>query len=218
MKRMKTLGMAMALLALGACSPQKNASDKTTEQTTEQQADTNNNQVVETIMARRSIRKYKPQPVEENKLQQIIECGIKAPNGRHLESWEVRILNTPELMEELNKSYRAYQKKMGKKRESHPSFGAPTLIFIAYNKEYDLSQVDCGLLGGNMILTAQSLGLGTCCLGGLARYLESADGADMLKRLDLPETHQLLYAIALGYPDEQPNAKSRDFGKVKWVK
>ena len=215
MNRMKTLGMTMSLLALGACSPQQNTSEKNTEQQT---AASDKNQVVETIMARRSIRKYKPQPVESDKLQQIIECGINAPNGRHLESWEVRIVNTPELMEELNKGYIAYQKKMGRKRESHPSYGAPTLIFIAYNKEYDLSQVDCGLLGGNMILTAQSLGLGTCCLGGLARYLDSADGAEMLKRLDLPETHQLLYAIALGYPDEQPAAKSRDMGKVKWVK
>ena len=214
MNRMKTLGMAMALLALGACSPQQNANEKNTEQ----QTDVSKNQVVETIMARRSIRKYKPQAIEADKLQQIIECGINAPNGRHLESWEVRIVNTPELMEELNKGYNVYHKKMGRKRETHPSYGAPTLIFIAYNKEYDLSQVDCGLLGGNMILTAQSLGLGTCCLGGLARYLDSADGADMLKRLDLPETHQLLYAIALGYPDEQPEAKSRDMGKVKWVK
>ena len=117
MNRIKTLGMAMALLALGACSPQQNTSEKNTEQ----QTDVSKNQVVETIMARRSIRKYKPQAIEADKLQQIIECGIIAPNGRHLESWEVRIVNTPELMEELKKGYNDYQKKMGRKRETHPS-------------------------------------------------------------------------------------------------
>lgn len=59
------------------------------------------NQVVETIMARRSIRKYKQQPVEKDKLQQILECGINAPNGMGRQSWEIRVVDTPELLAEI---------------------------------------------------------------------------------------------------------------------
>ena len=215
MKKVITLAMALSLMGLGACSQQQNPSENKVDQ---QAPAVQRNQVVETIMSRRSIRKYKQQPVEDEKMQEIIKCGINAPNGKHLESWEVRIVNTPDLMEELNRGYNAYLKKNGRKREMHPSYGAPALIFIAYDKSYDLSQVDCGLLGANMILTAESLGLGTCCLGGLARYLNSPEAADMLKRLDLPSSHNLLYAISLGYPDEHPAAKSRNINKVKFIR
>ena len=134
------------------------------------------------------------------------------------QSWEIRVVNTSEFMAEIDKGYAAYKTKNGAKRNMHASFGAPCLIFIAYDKTYDLSQVDCGLLGGNIILSAQSMGLGTCCLGGLIRYVNSPDGAEILKHLDFPKTHQLLYAIALGYPDEAPKAKPRDEAKIKFIK
>lgn len=60
------------------------------------------NQVVETILARRSVRKYKQQPVEKDKLQQILECGINAPNGMGRQSWEIRVVDTPELLAEID--------------------------------------------------------------------------------------------------------------------
>ena len=216
---MKNLGLGMAL-ALSACGPAQQSS--TSAEAADGQANqptvaVQQNQVVETIMARRSVRKYKPQPVEEEKLQEIIKCGINAPNGRYKQSWEVRIVRSPEFMAEIEKGYTAYQEKSGKKRINHPSFGAPLLVFIAYDDTYDLSQVDCGLIGANMILSAQSMGLGTCCLGGIARFMQSPEASSLLKRLDFPETHHLLYAISMGYPDETPGAKPRDVEKVKII-
>ncbi len=215
MKQKKHWGLACLLSILCSCGQQHTAGtqpDQTVSSTIQQ------NPVVETIMARRSIRKYKNQPIESEKMQEIIRCGINAPNGKYLESWEVRIVDTPELMEEIQVGYNAYLEKQGRKSGVHPSYGAPVLIFIAYDPTYDLSQVDCGLLGGNMILSAESLGLGTCCLGGLVRYINSPEGAPLLKRLDFPTSHRLLYAISLGYPDEHPAAKPRNAEKVKFVK
>ena len=90
-------------------------------------------------------------------------------------------------------------------------------VFIACDTTYDLSQVDCGLLGGNMILAAQSVGVGSCCLGGLCRFLNAPEGAELLRRLQLPDTHRLLYAIAFGYPAEMPAAKPRNREKVRFV-
>ena len=54
---------------------------------------------------------------------------------------------------------------------------APTVAFIAYDPRYDMSQIDCGLLGANMILTAQSMGIGSCCLGGPVRFMKSPAAA-----------------------------------------
>ena len=177
------------------------------------------NQVVETIMARRSIRKYKQQPVEKDKLQQILECGINAPNGMGRQSWEIRVVDTPELLAEIDSlnTKLAVGRGMDASKVRPAAYGAPVLVFIANDTTYDLSQVDCGLLGGNMILTAQSMGLGSCCLGGIVRTLKSPEAEGLLKRLELPENYNLLYAIAFGYPDESPTAKPRKAEKIRFV-
>lgn len=177
------------------------------------------NQVVETIMARRSIRKYKQQPVEKDKLQQILECGINAPNGMGRQSWEIRVVDTPELLAEIDSlnTKLAVDRGMDASKVRPAAYGAPVLVFIANDTTYDLSQVDCGLLGGNMILTAQSMGIGSCCLGGIVRTLKSPEAEGLLKRLELPDNYNLLYAIAFGYPDESPAAKPRKVEKIRFV-
>lgn len=177
----------------------------------------NGNQVVETILKRRSIRKYKQQALSEHELNQIITCSIQAPNGMALESWQVRIVTRPELLQQLDSLYAGYTETTTGKRMAQAAYGAPAVAFIAYDKNYDLSQVDCGLLGGNMILSAQSMGIGSCCLGGICRFLQSPQGQPFMKQLDFPDTHQLLYAIALGYPDESPESKGRNPEKVKII-
>lgn len=176
------------------------------------------NPVVETIMSRRSIRKYKPEAVEREKMQTIVECGINAPNGMNKQSWEVRVVDNPEFINGLTEIF----KKENPKAAERPGFknmfnNAPTVAFIAYDPRYDMSQIDCGLLGANMILTAQSMGIGSCCLGGPVRFMKSPAAAGYLKKLDFSDGYELLYAIAFGYPDEAPAAKPRDTSKVKFI-
>lgn len=222
MKHLFSVGLGLALFFLSGCgqTPQQPSSvGNTAKQCTDSAAMSQSfqNQVIETIMARRSVRKYKPTAIESEKLSQLLECGINAPNGMYKQSWELRVVNTPEVMADFEKAYVAYQTRNGKKRISHPSFGAPCLIFIAHDTTYDLSQVDCGLLGENMILAAQSMGLGTCCLGGLVRFMYTPEAKSLLERLDIPASYKLLYAIAVGYPDESPAAKPRNTDKIKFV-
>lgn len=209
------ISMLSLLAACGQPSKENSASETTKEDA--KVAAASKNEVIETIMARRSIRKYKTQPVEAEKLQEILKCGINAPNGMYKQSWEVRVVQNPDFLAEIDKGFMAYKEKTGMKGRSRAFYGAPCLIFVAYDLNYDLSQIDCGLLGENIMLAAQSLGLGTCCLGQVTRYLMSEDAKEMLARLDLPETHKLLYAISLGYPDEAPAAKPRDMQKVRFI-
>ena len=66
------------------------------------------------------------------------------------------------------------------------------------------------------MLAAQSLGLGTCCLGGPVRFLLANEKCKFfLERLDIPEDYKLNYII---YPAEKPDAKPRDESKVKYIK
>ena len=174
--------------------------------------------VIATIMERRSIRQYKPQPVNRDTMQVILNCGINAPNGQNKQSWEVRVVDNPEFI----KGVTALYTKGNPKAAEDPSFknmfrNAPTVVFIANDPSYDFSQIDCGLLGGNMILSAQSMGIGSCCLGGPARFMSSPEAAEYLKQLNFSEGYELLYCIAFGYPDEAPAAKPRNAEKVKFV-
>ncbi len=176
------------------------------------------NPVVETIMSRRSIRKYKPEAVEREKMQTIVECGINAPNGMNKQSWEVRVVDNPEFINGLTEIF----KKENPKAAERPGFknmfnNAPTVVFIANDPAYDMSQIDCGLLGENMILSAWSMGIGSCCLGGPVRFMKSSAAAEYMKKLGFSEGYELLYAIAFGYPDEMPAAKPREVSKVKFV-
>ena len=154
------------------------------------------NEVVNTILQRRSIRKY---------------------NGKGLESWEVRVVDNPRLLASIDSAYSRFMGKGQEETTLRAAYGAPVLVFIAYDTTYDLSQVDCGLLGGNMMIAAQSLGIGSCCLGGICRFLNEPEGRELLDELDFSETHKLLYAIAFGYPDEEPSPKPRDMNKVRTV-
>ena len=66
---------------------------------------------------------------------------------------------------------------------------APTVVFIANDPAYDMSQIDCGLLGENMILSAWSMGIGSCCLGGPVRFMKSPAAAEYMKQLGFSEGH-----------------------------
>ena len=174
--------------------------------------------VMENMLSRRSIRKYKPQAVNRDTMHTILNCGIQAPNGMNKQSWAIRVVDNPEIIDGLTELY----VQQNPKAKSKPGFvnifnGSHTVAFIAHDTTYDLSQVDCGLLGENMMLSAWSMGIGSCCLGGPVRFMNSEPAAEYLKRLDFPEGYELLYAIAFGYPDEAPAAKPRSTEKFRYV-
>ena len=163
-------------------------------------------------MTRRSVRQYKPQAVEREKMQTIVECGINAPNAMNKQPWEVRVVTNPDILQRINLAY-----NNNDTTQLHAFFNAPALIFVAYDTQYDLSQVDCGLLGGNMMLAAHAMGIGSCCLGSLARFVNSEQGNCIREQLLFSPTHRLLFAIAMGYPDESPKAKPRNWDRVKFI-
>ncbi len=176
------------------------------------------NSVVETIMTRRSIRQYKPQAVEREKMQTIVECGINAPNAMNRQAWEVRVVDNADYINGVTGLY----KKANPKVAEDPTFknmfrNAPTVVFIGRDTQSESSPFDCGLLAENMMISAWSMGIGSCCLGTPARFMRSPEAAEYLQKLGFSEGYELLYCIGFGYPDETPAAKPRDAAKVKFV-
>ena len=165
------------------------------------------NPVLSNIMARRSIRKYLDKPVEHEKLEAVVKCGINAPSGMNRQPWIVRVVEDQKLIADVNQA-----------ADRSLFYDAPALVCVCTPANGG-GELDAGLLGENMMLAAQAMGLGTCCLGGPVRFLVSNEKCKFfLDRLDIPADYKLNYILAIGYPDEQPDAKPRDASKVKFIK
>ena len=178
------------------------------------------NPVLSNIMARRSVRKYLDKPVEHEKLEVIVRAGINAPSGMNRQPWIVRVVEDQKLISDVTEIYKQENAEQVKRDKDFKNMfrNAPNLICVCTPANGG-GELDAGLLGENMMLAAQSLGLGTCCLGGPVRFLKSNDKAKFfIDRLEIPSDYQLNYIIAVGYPDEQPDAKPRDASKVKFIK
>ena len=177
------------------------------------------NAVIEAIMSRRSIRVYKDTPVEREKLQRIAECGVNAPNAMNAQNWNVRIIDSKEYIDGVTEIYKAANPEAVQRDPNFKNMfrNAPAVIAVAA-PQGGFSSIDCGLMGENIMLAAHSLGLGTCCLGGPVRFLSSnADAKPYLDRLKLDDGYELLYLIAVGYPDEAPDARPRNLDKIRFV-
>ena len=132
--------IAMTTLMLTGCS-----------QTSEQpdQATTADQTLTELIMSRRST-------ISRETLDAILDCGINAPNGKNLQSYEIRVLS-PALIDSITQAVVSDNPKIGEREGFKNIFvNAPCVICIANDTRYDMSQIDCGLLGQNIILSAVS--------------------------------------------------------------
>ena len=178
------------------------------------------NPVLSSIMARRSIRKYLDKPVEHEKLEVVVRAGINAPSGVNRQPWIVRVVEDQKLIADVTEVYKQANAEQVKRDKDFKNMfrNAPNLICVCTPANGG-GELDAGLLGENIMLAAQSMGLGTCCLGGPVRFLLSNEKCKFfLDRLDIPADYKLNYIIAIGYPDEQPDAKPRDASKVKYIK
>lgn len=179
------------------------------------------NQVIAAIMSRRSIRHYKPEPVPRELMNRIVECGINAPSGMNRQPWEIRVVDNSAMLDTISKlQLQMLDSTRRAQMESQPGFrnifrNAPTVAFIACPA--DGGQLDCGMLCQNMMIAAQSLGIGSCCLGGPIRFLKTDEARFFVEQLGFSPEYQLLLAIGFGYPDEAPEAKPRDASKARYV-
>ncbi|MBF0574422.1 nitroreductase family protein [Dysgonomonas sp. GY617] len=184
------------------------------------------NEVVEAIKNRRSIRSYKPEQIDQAQLDTIIDCGINAPSALNKQTWEVRVIQNADLLNRINSSF--VEKAKGKdlkgsaSRSQEPGFsvfhGSPTLIIVGREKNNPTSFVDCGLLAQNILLSAESMNIGTCTIGNMASILNDPDAKEFLKEINMPDTHEVAFGIAIGYKNESHEAKPRDASKVQYIK
>jgi len=141
---------------------------------------------MDVVKKRRSIRSYKPDPVPEEVLNQVLEAARLAPSGGNGQPWHFVIIKDPKKKRMLDISSWAQQ--------------APVVIVGCTEAS---SQTDVAIAFEHLVLAAANFGLGTCWIG---RW-----GADdeIKKALGIPEDIRVLAVTPLGYPAESPPLKAR---------
>lgn len=172
-----------------------------------------NNEVLKAILDRRSIRSYTDQPVEQEKLDAVLQAAINSPSARNLQPWHFTVIQDKAMMDELEEGVAKIANDPSRK---HIFYGAPMIILVSADSSSRWAKMDCGMATQNILLAAHSLGLGSCVIGFVMMYLGSPEAETTLKKLNLPEGYEPLYAITLGYPNVEPDARPREM-KVSYL-
>ena len=176
------------------------------------------NTVIETILKRRSIRKYKETPVNKEDLELILKCGLYAPSSMDSRSWYFTVVHDQEVIDWINEcnvaSYPPAVYEEEKDREGSIFFNAPSIILVSKDNSNGSGDINASLAAENMCIAAESLGLGTCIIGLAAFMFQTEEAPLYEKKLQIPEGYKPIYAITVGYPDEKPETPDIPLNKV----
>ncbi len=181
------------------------------------------NDIIKAIKERRSVRAYKDKPIEKEKINEIVECGLWAPSARNLQTWKFVVVTDKALIKEIGKRIQnkvinnprySFVKQRAETKEDAIFYSAPLVIFILGDKQSHWATIDCSLAAENMMLAASSLGIASCPIG-MAKFIK--DEEDLIKKLGFDENYELVLTLVFGYADEKPERKERNKDVVKWV-
>lgn len=162
-------------------------------------------ETIEALLTRRSIRKYKDQKIEKDKMDLILKSAMYAPSAMNLQAWHYVVIDDNKIMEETIKSI------------PHAELlkQTPAAILVCGDAEIEKNESwmiqNCSAAIQNILLAAHGLGIGSCWIAihGMDEVVNN-----VYKQFELPVNVVPISLIALGYPDEEVLAEDR-FKKEK---
>ncbi len=163
------------------------------------------NAVLQAIKSRRSVRAYDTQKqLSDTDVELILEAGRYAPTAHNEQPWYFTVVQDNALLEQINADNSAllanadneWLRGLAADRGYRYTYSAPTVIFVSAKDGAMSPETDCSAAVQNMMLAAESLGIGSVWVGLLWPYLRS-DGA--AAALHLPDGYTPRHAVAFGY-------------------
>ena len=141
--------------------------------------------------SRYSERRFAPDPIEPEKLAQILEAGRVAPTARNLQPQRILVVQSAEGLAKID-------------RASKCRFGAPTVLVLTYDMTVashhpdvvDFGIVDTSIVATHMMLQAQELGIHSCWVGLI-------DPPELRRQFQIPRNLRIISVMPLGYPSEE---------------
>ena len=173
------------------------------------------NEIIKAMEERRSVRKFKPEMPEKDAIEQIIEAGLYAANGRGKQCAIVIAVTNKELRDRISEDNR----KIGGWQEGvDPFYGAPVILIVLADKNWPTAVHDGSLVMGNLMLAAHSLGLGSIWIHRAREEFETDEYKQLLSDLGVEGEWLGIGHCAVGYADgEIPAPAKRRENRVFWV-
>lgn len=163
------------------------------------------NEVLSAIHARRSTRAFTDQQVSRADLETILEAGQWAPSGMSKQAWHFSAIHNAEKCLALAHTISAVDNR----GPDYNFYGAPCHIIVSYKRDEIHAYPDACAAIQNMMLAAQSLGLGTCWINQLRPLTDDPTIRPLLTSYEIPEDHMVIGSIALGYIAKETPARPR---------
>jgi nitroreductase len=164
--------------------------------------------IYEKIVERRTIRKYTKESVPKDVLVRCVDAARLSPSGMNRQPLKFVIVNDAKLLAEVFKttSWAGYLPDYGPSEEEMPRAYIIVLLDKEIRKNYGH---DAGIAVMSISMVAYEEGLGSCILGAI-------DRPKLRKILDIPDSLDIVLAVALGYPAERPIVEKVKNGDIKY--
>jgi len=182
------------------------------------------NETLKNISERYSCRDFADTPLTDGQVEALVGAALAAPSAMNLQPWHITVVTDKGLIDELDtygmailaadedKAY--YERVMA--RGGKIFYNAPSLFVIASDGS-KYAALDSGIMCQNIVLAAQSLGLGSCIIGMLRIPLSGPRGGEFKKRLQFPDGYEFAISIIVGTVKSGKEPHEPDKGKVSYV-
>ncbi len=172
------------------------------------------NEALDCLMTRRSVRKYSDKPIEQEKLDAIMEAATYAPTGGGSQSPVIVLVKTPETVKKISQLNAAAVGRSG----MDPFYGAPCVAIVFANKTAMTWMEDAVLVAGNLLNAAHAVGVDSCYIYRAKPAFESDEGRELMKEWGLSDDYVGVANCILGYGEgDYPTPAPRKEGYVKIV-
>lgn len=188
-------------------------------------------EALEALVTRRSTRNYKSDPVEQEKIDKILEAGRQAPSGGNNQTSHFFVIRNREVLDKLivmtekafvamevtENTYASMKHSINASKKGGYVFcyNAPVLIVIANRKGYGNNIADCACAIENMMVAANALDLGSCWINQLKWLNEETEIVEYLRGFGMKEDERVYGAVIIGYPATESGLPNRNLMSLK---
>ena len=183
------------------------------------------NETLKNIAKRYTCRDFKGMPLTEGQIEELVKAALAAPSARNLQPWHVIMVTDKALIDELDaegmdllsksEDRSTYEHMMS--RGGKLFYNAPCMAIVLSDGS-KWGTLDSGILCQNVVIAAESMGLGTCIVGMAAVPLNGPKADEYRKRLNFPEGHAFAIGVLVGEINSGKEPHEHDRSKVSYVK